>query len=100
MVHLVGVSAVFVPFEKVKDRWVKRDDLPRFLRDRDVSAYIRSNPDISWREHEGRRWPVCIEWREHSEKDLIQEYARGVGTPDFNRRQKRHPWKFGGRRHG
>lgn len=94
MAHLVGVSAVFVPFEKRRDQWVKRDDLPRFLRDSDVMGYIRSHPEISWREHEGRRWPVCVEWREHSEADLIREYSEGVGTIAFNRKRSQR------RRHG
>ena len=94
MIHLVGVSSVFVPFEKVKDRWVKRDDLPRFLRSKQAVDYIRDRPEISYRTYQGVNYPVVLEWREHTEPDLIQEYVRGVGSPEFNRRQRRHPWKY------
>ena len=99
MVHLVGVRAVFVPFEKRRDQWIKRDDLPRFLQSKQAVEYIRDHPEISYRDYQGQNWPVVLEWREHSEPDLIQEYIRGVGTPEFNRRRKRHPWsKYQGKR--
>lgn len=94
MVHLVGVSSVFVPFEKRRDQWVKRDDLPRFLRSKQAVDYIRDHPEISYRTFQGQNWPVILEWREHSEPDLIKEYARGVGSPEFNRQRRKRSGQF------
>ncbi len=74
---LVPVSTVFVPFEHLGgDRWKKRDDLPRFLQPKEVIDFLTSHPEVSMRN--GRY--VRIDWREHSERDLIKEYTDGVGT--------------------
>lgn len=88
---LVGVSSVFVPFEKISEGdWKKRDDLPRFLTSREAMQYLyENNQRISWKRFEGTERFVQLEWREHSEPDLIKEYAEGVGTPKFNRRRHR-----------
>lgn len=78
-------KTVFVPFEiewmskGVQEK--KRNDLPRFLEPREIVQYLAENPLVSYRD--GRR--VYLEWREHSEKDLIDEYIAGVGTKRFRR---------------
>ena len=75
--------AVFVPFELTLQGWIKRDDLPRFLEPSEVKAYLLTHPKISYR----HGVPVPLQWREHSERDLIAEYVAGVGTPEFLRRR-------------
>lgn len=88
---LIGVSAVFVPFEKQGERWVKRDDLPRFLTSKEVVDYIATyGYRFSWRRNAlGQNEFVRIDWQERSETDLIKEYAQGVGTPEFLRKNGR-----------
>jgi len=68
------IRAVFVPFEIGADGLAKkRDDLPRFAEDEieAIKDYIQSHPRL------GRS---KLEWRLHSEKDLIAEYVAGVGA--------------------
>lgn len=66
------IRAVFVPFEIGSDgRARKRDDLPRFVEQEEAVNYIQTHPELS-------KWK--LEWRMHSDKDLIAEYVRGVGT--------------------
>jgi hypothetical protein len=92
LVHLVGVSTVFVPFEVTEKGEIKRDDLPRFLTSGEAAMYMRRNAQrICWRKdgYSGRWRPIRLKWDEHSEPDLIKEYVDGVGTPEFNRRR----WK-------
>lgn len=76
--------SVFVPFEWTGKAWEKRDDLPRFTDPSECSAYITAHPEISYRKDRF----VHLEWREHTERDLIAEYVAGVGTPRFN--QQKH----------
>lgn len=88
--NLIGVHSVFVPFEKQGKDWKKRDDLPRFLTSREAISYLIDHPWISWRNAPGepnRR--VILEWREHSEPDLIKEYVEGVGTHEFNNKRRK-----------
>lgn len=86
---LVGVHSVFVPFEYRDGQWIKRDDLPRFLTSKESIAYLtKYNPVISWRRVQGQNRFVRLEWREHSEPDLIREYIDGVGTPEFNLKRR------------
>lgn len=73
--------SVFVPFELQGRKEIKRDDLPRFIEPEEIIQYLTNNPGISHRN--GHR--VLIEWREHSERDLIDEYIAGVGTSKFRR---------------
>jgi hypothetical protein len=70
------VASVFVPFERLPDGSdKKRDDLPRFITTEEIRDYITKNsPALS-------KW--LLEWKEHTEKDLIDEYLAGVGTPKF-----------------
>lgn len=74
-------NAVFVPFEIQRKGEIKRDDLPRFLEPREVIQYLAAHPEVSTR----RGLKVILEWREHSERDLIDEYLAGVGTEKFQR---------------
>lgn len=97
---LVKIQSVFVPFElQPNGQWKKRDDLPRFLEPEEVIQYLGRNPQVSYRwngpieeRHRGhtRRVEVVLEWREHSEPDLIKEFTDGVGTPEFNRKRRMH----------
>lgn len=78
MVSKHQIAAVFVPFEKLPDGSMKkRDDLPRFLTSNGVRNYITDNSQML------SKW--LLEWREHTERDLIDEYIAGVGTPQFRR---------------
>lgn len=70
---------VFVPFEWDGNRWVKRDDLPRFREDYEAALYLTEHPEISFRDGK----PVPINWIERDEWALVQEYLRGVGTPEW-----------------
>lgn len=89
---LETLTSVLVPFEKVGEQWVKRDDLPRFTRTAEVIWYLMNNPDKSYRKDErGERVYVRIDWMEYSEPDLIKEYTDGVGTTAFLLRQQRKP---------
>jgi hypothetical protein len=81
-------KCVFVPLqwtgkywdgEKWKDRWVKRDDLPRFREPEEAAQYIINNPRTFF--HEGK--PAFIQWQERDERALIDEFMRGVGTPEW-----------------
>lgn len=69
-------TAVFVPFEFTDGAWLKRDDLPRFIETEEVIRYLQSHPRLS---------AHTLEWREHSEKDAIDEYVAGMGTARFRR---------------
>lgn len=69
-------TAVFVPFEFAGGTWFKRDDLPRFIETEEVIRYLQSHPRLS---------AHMLEWREHSEKDAIDEYVAGMGTARFRR---------------
>jgi hypothetical protein len=69
-------AVVFVPFEWDGQRWVKRDDLPRFFEPKDAIDYINDHQEISTRNGK----PVPLEWVEHSEHEYVMEYVRGIGT--------------------
>ncbi len=71
--------AVFVPFEYVDGKWVKRDDLPRFKEPEEAAQYLLDHPTVSMRDGK----PVYLQWQERDEPSLIQEYLRGVGTPEW-----------------
>jgi len=72
------IVSVFVPFEVLPEGGEKkRDDLPRFLTSTEIRNYIIAN------RNELANW--LIQWREHTEKELIDEYFAGVGTPGFRR---------------
>jgi hypothetical protein len=65
--------SVFVPFEVFPDQTEKKcDDLPRFASTREVRGYLHTNGHTLLH----RR----IEWREHFEKEYIEEHKAGVGT--------------------
>jgi hypothetical protein len=87
-VILRAPKCVFVPFEWMgrywngtdwADRWVKRDDLPRFLEPEEAAQYLLDNQAVSYRDGK----PVFLQWQERDEPALIQEYLRGVGTPEW-----------------
>jgi len=69
MLHLP--ATVFVPFTWDGRQWVKLDDIPRFLEPQECMTYLSQHPELSTRH---------IDWQERSERDLIQEYVRGIGT--------------------
>jgi hypothetical protein len=81
------LTSVFVPFERNGPRhWVKRDDLPRFLTSKEVIRYLAVwGRKVSYRNGH----PIPLEWREHSEPDLIKEFTQGVGTLDFKQKRRR-----------
>jgi hypothetical protein len=70
---------VFVPLEYTEGKWVKRDDLPRLLEPEEAAQYLLDHPQISMRNGK----PVFLQWQERDEPSLIQEYLRGVGTPEY-----------------
>jgi hypothetical protein len=75
-------KCVFVPFEYIANRrppWVKRDDLPRFKEPEEAAQYLLNNPQISMRNGK----PVYLQWQERDEQMFINEYLRGVGTPEY-----------------
>jgi hypothetical protein len=66
--RIAAVAAVFVPFEIGFDGLAKkRDDLPMFLEAQEVVRYLQTHPRLA-------RWR--LEWRMHSERDLVEEYAK------------------------
>lgn len=72
------IVSVFVPFEQLPDgSEKKRDDLPRFITPGAVRNYIIDNTNTL------SQW--LLEWKEFTEKDMIDEYIAGVGTPQFRR---------------
>ena len=71
--------AVFVPFEYLNGKWVKRDDLPRFKEPEEAAQHLFNNPQISMRDGK----PVFLQWQERDEPSLVHEYLRGVGTPEY-----------------
>jgi hypothetical protein len=86
-------TSVFVPFEWNGKTWEKRDDLPRFVHTNEVIKYLTTHPEKSFRKRPFFMVPehIRLEWREHSERDLIKEFTDGVGTPawlekKFNKR--------------
>lgn len=72
-------KCVFVPLEYIDSKWAKRDDLPRFLEPEEAAQYLLDHPQISMRNGK----PVYLQWQERDEPSLIQEYLRGVGTPEY-----------------
>lgn len=72
-------TSVFVPFEWWRGSWLKRDDLPRFKEPQEAAQYLIDTPAVSFRN--GR--PVLLQWQERTESVLIEEYVRGVGTPEY-----------------
>ena len=72
-------KCVFVPFEYLNGKWTKRDDLPRFREPEEAAHYLLNNPKASRRDGD----PVFLQWQERDEPSLIQEYLRGVGTPEY-----------------
>lgn len=87
------VTTVLVPFEWNGKTWEKRDDLPRFLESKEVIEYLCLHPEKSFRKVPFATAPehIRLEWREHSEPDLIREWVDGVGTTDWlnNKGKKR-----------
>lgn len=71
--------AVFVPFEYVNGKWVKRDNLPRFKEPEEAAQYLLDHPHVSLRDNK----PVFLQWQERDEPSLVHEYLRGVGTPEY-----------------
>ena len=68
--------SVFVPFEVQGKKEIKRDDLPRFLDPQEVIEFLAAHPGVSSR----NGYHVILEWREHVEKELINEYLAGVSN--------------------
>jgi hypothetical protein len=91
VVKLIMPRTVLVPFEWNGRTWEKRDDLPRFIETVEVITYLTEHPETSFRKvpFQTASEHVRLEWREHSEPDLIREWTDGVGTPAFNLRRKR-----------
>jgi hypothetical protein len=66
--RIASIAHVFVPFEIGFDGLSKRrEDLPIFLTADEASKFIRHNPRL------GR---YKLEWRMHSERDLIEEFVK------------------------
>jgi hypothetical protein len=64
---------VWVPFEMLPDKTERKcNDLPRFATIGEVREYLRI--------HNQRLSARLLQWREHSEKEYIEEYEAGVGT--------------------
>lgn len=64
--------SVFVPFEVFPDNTEKKcDDLPRFKTTGQVREYLATQGYIVAHRK--------IEWREHFEKEFLEEYEVGVG---------------------
>lgn len=72
-------KAVFVPFEYLDGKWIKRDDLPRFKEPEEAAQYLFDHPHVSTRNYKA----VFLQWQERDEPSLIHEYLRGVGTPEY-----------------
>ena len=75
-------KTVFVPFEfgpGKRPPGIKRDDLPRFKEPEEAAQYLLDNPTVSWRDGK----PVFLQWQERHEPELIKEFLRGVGTPEW-----------------
>lgn len=69
---LTEVKAVWVPFEVSPLGTEKKcDDLPRFIDQESIKHYLRTHPKLARRR---------LQWREHFEKEYIEEYVAGVGT--------------------
>lgn len=65
--------SVWVPFEQLPDGTDRKcDDLPRFASSREVRGYLAKHNQALARR--------MIQWREHFEKEYIEEYEAGVGT--------------------
>lgn len=65
--------SVFVPFEVFPNQTEKKcDDLPRFDSSYGIWRYL----DLHGQKIAHRK----IEWREHFEKEYLEEYRAGVGT--------------------
>lgn len=65
---------VYVPFEIAPDKTARKcNDLPRFGTTQAVRWFLELHGQgLSHR---------MLEWREHEEKEFIEEYLAGVGTP-------------------
>lgn len=74
-------KTVFVPFEWDGWKWVLRTDLPRFREPEEAAQYLLNHPKISY--EEGTSRPVYLQWQERNETVFIDEYLRGVGTPEY-----------------
>lgn len=74
-------KSVFVPLEFNTEtrKWSKRDDLPRFREPEEAAQYIVDHPTLF---HQDGK-PVFIQWQERDEAMVIDEYVRGVGTPEW-----------------
>ena len=74
-------KTVFVPLEydSAADKWNKRDDLPRFREPEEAAQYLLDHPQIGMRDGK----PVFLQWQERDEWKLIDEFMRGVGTPEW-----------------
>jgi len=63
---------VWVPFECFLDGTEKKcNDLPRFTSVRELRDYLR--------DHNQRLRARRLQWREHFEKEYLEEYRAGVG---------------------
>jgi len=65
--------SVWVPFECFPDQTEKKcDDLPRFATPGEVRDYIQT--------HGQQLAARQLQWREHFEREYIEEHRAGVGT--------------------
>lgn len=78
MNKLVVPTSVFVPFQVVIGRRVKRDDIPRFASSGECMLYFQRHPEHSKRGEQ-------IDFEEHSERWAIDEYCIGLGTSLYRR---------------
>lgn len=69
-------QTVFVPFEWVGTKWVKRDDLPRFKEPEEAAQFLLVNQQVSFRD--GKQ--VFLQWQERHEWELIKEYLQKLGV--------------------
>lgn len=70
--RISAIAAVFVPFEVGFDGLErKRDDLPRFLTAEEVKQFLQRNRKLA---------KYRLTWKMHSERDLIEEFVKGVGV--------------------
>lgn len=71
---MAKTKVVFVPYEIQPDKSARKCDwLPRF----GTTIAVRKFLDM----HGQRLRSHMLEWREHHEKEFIEEYKKGLGTP-------------------
>lgn len=75
---------VFLPFEWDGFKWVKCDTLPRFKEDYEAVQFLQQHPEVSIG---ADKQPRYLRWIECWESAAINEFLKGVGTPEWVARQ-------------